>query len=212
MNKEVLMKKVEKLLALAGNNPSESEAKSAMMKAQALIAEYNLDMSELSSDDKEEIVIVPTIHPNNNGYRIRLAQVLSSNFRCRCIMSGNIVHFIGHKTDAEVCAKVFNYAYKVSRRQGQKIERTARQNGKSTRGVFNSYCIGFCDGIKSVLDEQCRALMIVVPEDVDIELKARSGGTYGGGIRLKGFTKETYNKGREDGRNHMRSRQIEGAH
>lgn len=209
MNKESLMKKVEKLLALAGNNPSEEEAQSAMLKAQKLIAEYNLDMSNLSPEDKEEIVMMAATHPNNNGYRIRLAQVLASNFRCRAIMCGNTVNFMGYKTDAEVCVNVYNYAYKISRRSGQRIEREARKNGFSTKGVFNSYCIGFCDGIKTVLDEQCRALMIVVPEEVDEELHRKAGGQYKGGIRMRGYDVNSYVQGKEDGKNHMRSRQIE---
>lgn len=209
MNKESLMKKVEKLLSLAGNNPSESEAQAAFIKAQKLIAEYNLDMNELG-EEKDEIVMMTCEHPNNNGYRVNLASVLGPNFRCRPIMHGNTVAFIGYKTDVEVCVKVFNYAYKVSRRMGQRVERQARNNGYSTRGVFNSFCLGFCRGIKEVLDEQCRALMIIVPEEVDTELQRRAHGNYSGGTRMRGYSGTAYNDGRAAGRDHMRSRQIEG--
>lgn len=209
MNKEALMKKVEKLLALAGNNPSEEEAQAAMLKAQKLIAEYNLDMSNLSSEDKEEIVMMAATHSNNEGYRIRLAQVLGANFRCRVIMCGNTVNFMGYKTDAEVCVKVYNYAYRLSHNKGLKIEHQYRKEGLSTKGVANSYWIGFCDGVKTVLDEQCRALMIVVPGEVDEELHRRAKGQYKGGMRMRGYDVNSYSQGKEDGRNHMRSRQIE---
>lgn len=208
MNRESLMKKVEKLLSLAGNNPNEAEAKAAMAKAQKLIAEYNID-ENLIGKEKDEIVVLKAEHPNNNGYRARLAAVLAPNFRCRVVMVGTDVHFIGHKVDAEVCVKVFNYAYKISRRQGSRIERDVRKNGESTRGVFNSYCIGFCDGIKKVLDEQCKALMIVVPEDVNNKLNSISEGEYRGGIRLRGANTSAYLNGIEDGKAHMRSRQLE---
>lgn len=193
MNKEALMKKVEKLLALA----------------QKLIAEYNLDMSNLSSEDKEEIVMMAATHSNNEGYRIRLAQVLAANFRCRVIMCGNTVNFMGYKTDAEVCVKVYNYAYRLSHNKGLKIERQYRKEGLNTKGVANSYWIGFCDGVKTVLDEQCRALMIVVPGEVDEELHRRAKGQYKGGMRMRGYDVNSYNHGKEDGKNHMRSRQIE---
>ena len=208
MNREALINKIEKLLSLAGNNPNEAEAKAAMAKAQKLIAEYNID-ENLIGKEKDEIVVLKAEHPNNNGYRTRLAAVLAPNFRCRVIMVGADVHFVGHKVDAEVCVKVFNYAYKISRRQGSRIERDARKNGESTRGVFNSYCIGFCDGIKKVLDEQCKALMIVVPEDVNNKLDSMVKGEYKGGIRLKGVNKSAYLNGIEDGKAHMRSRQLE---
>lgn len=210
MNKETLMKKVEKLLSLAGNNPSQEEAQAAMAKAQKLIAEHNLNMNEL--EDEKNIVMLPATHSNNEGYRTHLAMILAPNFRCRAIMSGNIVHFIGYKTDAEVCVKVFNYAYKISHNAGLRLERQHRKQGLSTKGVANSYWFGFCTGVKEVLDEQCRALMIVVPADVDDELKAQaSGSKYKGGMRNTGNDMEAYVSGKKAGREHMRSRQISGS-
>lgn len=211
MTREALIEKINKLLALADSdrNNSEAEAKAAYAKAQQLIAEYNLTAAELGKEEKEQIVLMPATHPNNNGYRTRLAVVLAQNFRCRVIMCGNTVNFIGYKTDAEVCVKVFNHAYKVARRGGQKLEREARKNGYSAQGVFNSYTAGFCAGIKEVLDEQCRALMIIVPDEVEKELQERAGGKYRGGMRQNSFTSTEYNAGKSDGRAHMRSRQLE---
>lgn len=206
MNKEELMKKVEKLLALAGNNPEQAEANSALAKAQKLIAEYNLDMGGFKSE--KEIVMLPAIHSNNEGYRINLACVLAPNFRCKPIMSGNKVNFIGYKTDAEVCVKVFNYAYKVSHNQGLRLERQYRKEGKSTKGIANGYWLGFCVGIKQVLDEQCKSLMLVVPDEVNKEVGRRCQQPYAGGMR--GSSLAEYNKGISDGRNHIRSRQVEG--
>lgn len=208
MNKEQLMNKVNKLLALAGNNPSQEEANAAYLKAQELIAEYNLNMDEFS-EQRDEIVMMPTIHSNNEGYRTTLAMILAKNFRCRVIMSGNQVNFIGYKTDAEVCVQVFNHAYKVSHNAGLRLERQARKEGRSTRGVANSYWLGFCAGIKEVLDEQCKALMIIVPDEVNEEVKSRASGSYKGGVRLRGTDISAYNSGKSDGRSHMRSRQIE---
>lgn len=210
MTREALIEKINKLLALAdtSRNNSEAEARNAYRKAQALIAEYNLNMDELN-EDKEQIVMLAATHANNNGYRTRLASILAPNFRCRPIMCGNIVHFIGYKTDAEVCVQVFNHAYKLARRGGQKLEREARNNGYSAHGVFNSYTAGFCAGIKEVLDEQCRALMIVVPTEVDKNLQERAGGNYKGGMRQNSFTRKEYDAGKSDGRNCMKSRYLE---
>jgi len=211
MTREALINKINKLLALAdtSRNNSEAEAQAAYAKAQALIAEYNLNMDELN-EDKEQIVLMPATHSNNEGYRTRLAMVLAQNFRCRVIMVGNRVNFIGYKTDAEVCVKVFNSAYRLSHNKGLKLEREARKTGLSTRGVANSYWIGFCNGLKEVLDEQCRALMIIVPDEVNKELKERAGGTYRGGMRNTGMHSEQYMQGRQDGRDHMKAHYIEG--
>lgn len=211
MTREALIERINKLLALAdtSRNNSEAEAQAAYRKAQALIAEYNLNMDELN-EDKEQIVLMPATHSNNEGYRTRLAMVLAQNFRCRVMMCGNTVNFLGYKTDAEICVKVFHSAYKLSHNRGLKLEREARKAGFSTRGVANSYWIGFCNGLKEILDEQCRALMIVVPTEVDKELKERAGGTYKGGMRNTGMRIEQYMQGRQDGRDHMRAHYIEG--
>lgn len=211
MTRETLIKKINNLLALAdtSRNNSEAEARNAYRKAQALIAEYNLNMDELEQKE-EHIVLMPATHSNNEGYRTRLAMVLAQNFRCRVMMRGNTVHFLGYKTDAEVCVKVFNSAYRLSHNKGLKLEREARKAGLSTRGVANSYWIGFCNGLKEVLDEQCRALMIIVPDEVDKELNERAGGTYRGGMRNTGMRSEQYMQGRQDGRDHMRAHYIEG--
>lgn len=210
MNKEALMKKVEKLLSLAGNNPSQEEAQSAMAKAQKLIAEYNLDMSKLKDDEREDIVVVRCEHPNNNGYRVTLACILSENFRCKVLMVENRVNFIGYKTDAEVCKRVFEYAYKTARRGGQKEERKVRMLTGTGKGVFNAFVSGFCAGVKKVLDEQCRALMIVTPQEVIDELNNRTTGTYKGGMKNCGRDMEAYLSGKKAGEAHMRSRQLEG--
>ena len=41
-SREKILEKIEKLLALAGNNPSENEAISAALKAQELMAKYKI--------------------------------------------------------------------------------------------------------------------------------------------------------------------------
>lgn len=207
MNKEQLMSKVNKLLALAGNNPSQEEANAAYTKAQKLIAEYNLNMSEF--DEKEEILMQMATHSNNEGYRVPLSVIIAKNFRCRSIMHGNTVAFVGYKTDVEVCVQVFNHAYKVSHNAGLRLERQYRKQGLSTAGVANSYWYGFMDGIKEVLDANCRALMIIVPDEVNQNVDQRVNGTYRGGMRNTGFKGDLYNEGKVDGRAHMRSRQIE---
>jgi hypothetical protein len=54
MTREKLAERIRKLLALAGNNPSEAEAAMAMERASALLAEHNLTMAEvetLGTDD-----------------------------------------------------------------------------------------------------------------------------------------------------------------
>lgn len=211
-NTENMIDRVKKLLALAGNNPSEEEAKSALMMANRLIAKYNLDLSE-ETGEKVEYKVIPATHANNNGYRIPLANVIAPSFRCRVIMVGNTVHFFGRQQDAEACVEVYNYVYRVSRSLAQKLERKARKEGRNTHGVANSYWIGFIAGIKQELDAQCKALMVVVPDDVHQQYDSRYAGygQYRGGMRQTGFNYSAYGQGLQDGQHSMRNRrEIEG--
>lgn len=211
-NTDKLVDRVKKLLALAGNNPSEEEAKLALMRANELIAKHNLDLSE-SSGEKIEYIMAATKHSNNEGYRIPLANVIAPSFRCKTIMVGNQVHFFGRKQDVEACVEVYNYVYRVSHNMGLRLERQARQEGRNTHGVANSYWRGFIAGISKELSEQCKALMVVVPEDVRNEYAARFEGCrpYSGGMRHTGYSHDAYNQGMQDGQHSMKTRkEIEG--
>jgi hypothetical protein len=53
-NIDSILSKVQKLLALAGNNPSEAEAAAAMERAQELLAKYNLTMAQLDESVKSK--------------------------------------------------------------------------------------------------------------------------------------------------------------
>lgn len=209
---EKMVDRVRKLLALAGNNPSEEEAKLALMRANELIAKYNIDLTE-ETGEKIEYVVLGAKHSNNEGYRIPLASVIAPSFRCRVVIVGNTVHFFGRKQDAEACVEIYNYVYRVSHNLGLRLERQARQEGRNTHGVANSYWKGFIAGISKELSEQCRALMIVVPEDVKAEFSSRYEGckTYGGGMRNTGYNHSAYNRGVQDGQHSMKNRKaIEG--
>lgn len=209
MNK--MLDKVRKLLALAGNNPSEEEAKAAALKAQELIAQYNLDLSQ-GCEEKVSYKLVQAVHSNNEGYRKPLAVAIAENFRCKAIMVGNMVNFFGRDADAEACAATFNYLYRVSHNLGLKLEREARKRGESTHGVANSYWRGFITGIQDALGEQSKALAIVVPEDVKDNFNKQFPNLRKGvgGMRNTGFSSYAYGRGREDGRNSRGRRQLEG--
>lgn len=207
---EKMLEKVQKLLALAGNNPSEEEAKAAALKAQELIAQYNLDLSKLSPEEKIEYKLVKATHPNNNGYRSKLAVIIAPNFRCRAVLVGSDVHFFGRKDDAEACVAIYNYLYKTMRTAGARKEREARKAGQNTHGVANCYWLGFMEGLQDELASQCKALAIVVPEDVNSKFHERFThlGKYKGGIHMKGHDAEAYNSGYLDGRRSMKKGEL----
>lgn len=204
MDNKKLVEKVKKLLKLAGNNPSQEEANAAYAKAQELIASHNLYIGS-TEDKKEQIILAPATHSNNEGYRVRLAHIIGKNFRCKPIMNGLQVNFLGYETDVNVCIQIYNHAYKVSHNQAIRLKKEYKKNGLSIKGVANSYYHGFMNGIQEVLDAQCRALAIVVPDEVNKELKKISGGSlYKGRMHKQSLDFFAYSKGNKDGKNHMR--------
>lgn len=201
--------KIKKLLALAGNNPSDAEAQAAYAKAQKLMVEYGVQLSEEQGEEVECIMMECT-HPSNNGYRKYLGVIIADNFRVKVFVNGGNqkVTFFGIKQDVEIAVEVFNHAYKYSRRRGAYMERKAREAGQSTKGVANSYWMGFCKGLKAILDEQCKALMIVTPEEVNNQWNEKIAPTMRkgtGGVRMKGYNSSAYSQGYEEGKEHMRS-------
>lgn len=108
-----LVERLKKLLALAGNNPSQEEAELAMSKAQAIAIENGIDLALIGTVSNEEAVAI-TKETVDMGQRLPTTNVYVSNiltkfFDVRIIMTGSRncgrkLIFIG-KTDSIATAK-----------------------------------------------------------------------------------------------------------
>lgn len=208
-----VVERVRKLLALAGNNPSEKEAQAAMLKAQELMAQYDIDESKLKTGLDIEYVTLAATHANNEGFRSTLAVIIAKNFKCKAFLRGNIIHFYGRKVDCEICVQVFNYAYKYCKNRGISLRNQYRNEGRYHKGVANSYFAGFMMGLKESFEVQSVALMVIVPQDVlDTFDKTYSNctKTYKGGMQNTPMHNGLYNTGKEEGKNFLNHKKIEG--
>lgn len=211
-----IVKKIQKLLALADSkrNDSESEAQAALLKAQQLMAQYGVEMSEVDVDSKDPVSysLETCQHKGNKGFRCQLAVIIARNFRCKTILMGNKqVAFFGHSDDAKIAKSAFEYAYHFAKKNGDKCVGEARRNCEETKNVFNSYVQGFLSGLRQKLDAQCQALVLVVPEDVKTEFNNQFPklGVHHGGLTAKGSVNmNAYNQGVTDGRACMDSRTL----
>lgn len=157
MTEKNIISKIEKLLALAGNNPSEAEAQAAMLKAQQLMAEHNLDMAtfQKTEEAKKEVEQIWVKGGHNCNWMIRLAQVVAENFRCNLLRgAGYGLVFIGLKEDVAICAQVFNFASHTLDRNMAKLRRQYRKQGLSTEGISGDYSLGFISGLRDKFKEQ----------------------------------------------------------
>ena len=178
MAEKNIISKIEKLLALAGNNPSEAEAQVAMLKAQKLMAEYNLDMAQFKDQpqEKKEAVTEYFKGYHNTGWAISLAKVICDNFRCNLLRaSGYGLVFVGLKEDVAICKAVFSFAAKTLDKNMMKLRRQYRKQGLPTDGISGDYAAGFVAGLKAKYQEQVEKNNwgLVLVKDAMVEQKAQ---------------------------------------
>ena len=175
MTREKAFELITKLLATASDKgASENEAITAALRAQELMAKYHLSMSDIDIKDNEidEIYLEVGL---GNKWKYQLARIVANNFCCQYFLCGkDTIVFYGHKVDIKIATDVFWNLFTVGNQLAGKEYRDAKFRGEYTVGLVNSWLSGYLAGIKSVLDAQCTALMIVVPQDVENEYVKRS--------------------------------------
>jgi hypothetical protein len=215
---EKIMNKIKNLLDLANNNPNENEAIAAALKAQELMAKYNIELDQL--DNKAETrEIVETIYRETGKHDMKkwkygLAVIIAKNFRCKHYFLGRSdVVFYGYKEDAKIALQVFTYLYEIGNKFAIRKYNEVKKTGGDTRGVMNTYLIGFRDGVKSVLEKQCTALMIVTPKEVTDQFAIKSANfkPMTNHIKTLGQNNKIYAEGKADGRDMAQARALEAA-
>lgn len=213
---EKIIEKIEKLLALAEKNPNENEAMSAALKAQELIAKYNIDIATLGASKEEPEIgtashTIPSTYHFNRKWRYDLADVIARNFRCKMYVIGrDYVVFYGHKSDAQVALQTFTFLFNTGNKLAVKYYNDYRKTHSNSRGVLNAYLNGFTKGVAEALDKQCRALMLVIPKEVEEQWTTYSAGFGSMKNTLYISADDTISEaGRRDGKNIAESRYIE---
>lgn len=216
-NREKVLKKIENLLALAANNPSENEALSAALKAQELMAKYNIELAEVEGQDKSEEIVKETYAPKANCHYVRkwryqLANIIAKNFCCKTyVVNRETTVFYGCSKDAKIAVEVFKFLFEAGNKLANRYYLKCKKEGHETKDVLNTYLMGFCDGIRDVLDKQCTALMIVTPKEVEeaYTVLSKNFGTLNGSLKISGDG-EAYKTGQRDGKDTASARALEG--
>lgn len=168
---EEVIRKVQKLLALAdqSRNPSEAEAIAASMQAQKLLAKYNLEIADITGEEKKEKIeqVIADVGTGNK-WKYTLANAVADSYCCKCYYHGaEMIVFYGYQSDVLIARRVFMYLFKVGNSLATKYVKARRDSGEwQTQGLYNSFCSGFCAGVRSELQKNCTALMLVTPQAV----------------------------------------------
>lgn len=209
--KEDIVEKIKRLLALGDEkrNDADAEAKAAMLKAQELMAKYDISIEECEERNEPEYAHEMCEHKWDYAYRIPLAHVLAKNFRCMVYSRGKTIVFMGHPSDAKICKATFEYVYNFIQKRGNQVYNKRYTMGYPTKGVFNSYANGFITGLKEAFDVQCTALAIVTPPDVVTHFEEISkdwGHKKSKSIDANDY--EVYREGQRDGKSFMDKKQL----
>ena len=176
-----IIDKIEKLIRLS-NSDNENEARAAMLKAQELMAKYEIDREKISDGKEERTVVSFSSSPFRDDWVKDVGSVIAHNFRCRLIFvqgkyrgSGGVfrLKFFGFEEDAEICINIFNYAVKVVRKRFGTLRAIYADAGREFgRNEKMNYTEGFCAGLHKNFEEQKAqsqqfALALATPPEVN---------------------------------------------
>ena len=214
MQKENVVSLVKKLLSLADSKVNEHEAKVAAMKAQELIAKYNIVISD-EDEEANEIETVDVEVVPGKKWKINLSVLVANNFRCKCFWVGRKrCCFYGYKNDAEVAKEVFSFLFKQGNKCANNLVYKYKVTKGYTEGVYKSFIYGYLVGLEQSLGENSKALMLTVSDAVakgyDEMMKesnpdSKSISGYKGNASVIG---NAYYKGVQAGKHIMRKREI----
>lgn len=211
--REKMIEKIKKMMALAENNPSEEEALSAALQAHKLMMKYNIHESEVTLEEvKEDIVSIFSEQKHNSSlhkWRKQLGAIVARAFRCKCYISGKDVVFRGYKDDAQLALDVYLMLYTVGDRLGSKAYTEQLADTGSGKGAYNSFVVGFLYGVRDAFDEQCTALMVITPKEVEEDWESFSAHMKTSKTSFTVVDRELYEKGYAEGKQAVKSRAIE---
>lgn len=209
-----LIDKIKKILNLGKDNPSVEEGTSAILKAQKLMAKYNIHEDEVTLEEvKDEITedIVNLKHDSHlHSWYKHLAVTVAKNFRVKTYLDGRKdIVFRGYTDDTKIATEVYRYLYTLGARLAhQACVEARKETGGSAKGVYNSFVMGYLEGIEEALNEQCTALMIIIPKEVEEEYAKFSKSFETKKVTVRGKKNQTYEDGKVEGKNAVKSRQL----
>ncbi len=217
--------KIAKLLALSGS-PNEHEAKAALMKARALMAEHKLLPEECTKSASKQVVaegIGVYCTTMTSPWITDLSAEIARRYCC-CAIRTKVYHakkveigLVGLKEDFDICKRILLYAIESV---NSFIKQEIKHNADDPRGTYrkkcNAYGYGFVAGLRVAFQKQEEAnqewgLVMVVPKEVNVRLEemvnGRKPSRYG---KDSGGYRDIRNRGFSDGMNFDPTHRIDG--
>ena len=219
MKKERALDLIVKLLKTASDKgATKNEAMIAALKAQELMAKYDIDPNEVHQEENTKAIVeCATEVGTGHKWKLHLANIIANNFCCTvfCYDNGKIIVFYGYKKNAVVAREVFNFLFITGIRLANNWYMKEYNRGNHTKGVKNTFLLGYLDGIKSVLEKQCTALQLVVPNTVKLayteKMEKNSHHQINSTFKYRKDATNAYDEGVTQGRNVANARYLESS-
>jgi hypothetical protein len=224
--RENVMTKIRKALALANDGASDHECETALLMAQRLMTKYGIDMSEVESQDTDEqgkeVVHENVTERGRTPYwKKALSNVIADNFRCynytRTGGGKSRIVFLGTKEDVALAKELFDFAVNVLEKSVRKYlreQRRERGDDFNSTGVRNDYIIGFIDGLRAKFKEQveelCLTPMLVKDNEVIAEHDRMRFRRSSSSSIQRGFDSGAYSSGHREGKSLSKHSRIGG--
>lgn len=160
--------KIKKLLALAGSS-NEHEAKAALLKARALMAEHKLLPNDLAAEPDGHVAaeVIPvsfTFQSEPTLYKI--CQMLAEHCCCKIVLVHERhkkkygVKLVGLQKDFELCKMIVEYGVQSVRAGAARIKAQMKESGADAsqiREAVIAYETGFGTGLREALETQTQS-------------------------------------------------------
>lgn len=205
--------KIEKLLSkTVENGCTMAEAIAAAKMVQKLIGKYHIELAEIGNKKETadgEVLDVKSIRK----WEIRLVSAIARNMRCEVIISRryvvatsvnrkSFVYIIGMDADRKAVISLYEKLRKICKVGMKKEQDYHKAMYGTSKGIADSYGFGFMQAIRSEMEKQAKALVLVTPKEVDDkvhELFPHASVTH----TNVSCNEHAYNSGMNDGRNAM---------
>jgi hypothetical protein len=144
-DKAKLLDRVRKLMALAGSNPNEHEAAAAAEKAQALLIEHNLSLSDIKTLNDDDTIldieidnsVVTPSNPWRRPLALRVAQMYFCTYYYSVRGNNNVHTFVGQRHNIDVAKMMFVYLEKT-------VKRLSNEGAKQfSKSEWSPYVVAF---------------------------------------------------------------------
>lgn len=179
MNDQII-KRIKKLLSLSQSH-NENEAQLALVKAQELMIKHHIEENQISFDELPKIIHLTTDYYFTNYKNFYLCDgidELSDLYLCKVVFVRNkhsskqYIRIIGNENDCRILQKVIGFIKSNVDGWTRQLKKDyLLDDNQMINNCKNDYGLGFCRGLKSLLEmqrdriQQEEGLVVTTPKE-----------------------------------------------